>query len=63
MALLATSSIIGIIVAIALVATTIAVCLYLYAQKNKAFSAEASVSENATSEEPLEEEKEDAPLE
>ena len=29
------SSIIGIIVAIALVAVTIAVCLYLYAQRNK----------------------------
>ena len=35
MTLLDTPSIIGIIVVIALVATTIAVCLYLYAQKNK----------------------------
>lgn len=35
MALLDTPSIIGIIVAIALVATSVAVCLYLYAQKNK----------------------------
>ncbi len=35
MTLMATSSIVGIIVMIALIATTIAVCLYLYSQKNK----------------------------
>ena len=35
MILLATTSIIGIIVGIALLATTIAVCLYLYSQRNK----------------------------
>lgn len=36
MVLLGTSTIIGIIVAIALLASTIAVCVYLYSQKNKA---------------------------
>ncbi|MBQ7244373.1 MAG: hypothetical protein IJS52_09280 [Bacilli bacterium] len=35
MTLLSTSSIIGIIVSIALVAMTIAVCLYLYSLKSK----------------------------
>ena len=35
MVLLDTPTVIGIIVAIALVATTIAVCLYLYSQKSK----------------------------
>lgn len=35
MSLLATSSVIGIIVSIALVAVTIAVCLYLYSLKSR----------------------------
>lgn len=35
MTLLSTSSIIGIIVSIALVAMTIAICLYLYSLKSK----------------------------
>ena len=35
MSLLATSSVVGIIVGIALVASTIAVCLYLYSLKGK----------------------------
>ena len=42
MTLFATTTVVGIIVAIGLLASTIAVCVYLYSQKNKAPSEEES---------------------
>ncbi|MCR5348632.1 MAG: hypothetical protein K6E59_03380 [Bacilli bacterium] len=48
MLLLATSSIVGIIVAIALVATTIAVCLYLYSQKKTESPSEENGEDEAS---------------
>lgn len=45
MVLVATSTVVGVIVSIALVATTIAVCLYLYSQRNRVEGAEEEKEE------------------
>lgn len=51
MTLLDTPSIIGIIVSIALIATTIAVCLYLYSLRNKASNEEDKTEEKSDAQE------------